>query len=130
MELNKNNLYLELMKLKLPFISKFNTRLTKHETIKSQIHFLAFKFNLYPLPESKISLNNNQRINMLWIDYMRNPIVAIEINNLINYKSYKKIKESNAKFKIILSISKRKSRFKKSLKLIDPKEVIIVTPFL
>jgi len=130
MDLNEENLYKELVKLKLPLNSKFTTQFSRHETIKAQLHFLSFKFNLYPIPEAKVCEETKERLDMLWVDYKKNPIVAIEIDNSIYPKSYKKLKNSKAKFQIIFSFSRRKDRFKKSLLRVNPKDILIVTPFI
>ncbi len=132
MELNDLNLQQELENVKLPLRTKFTTQYSRHETIKAQLHFLAFKFSLFPLPEAKIYSSSNHRIDMLWIDAQHNPIVAIEIDNSVYPKSIKKLSDSKAKFKIIFSLSRRKDRLNNSIKKIKELlgEIKIINPFI
>ncbi len=132
MELNTLNLQQELENVKLPLRTKFTTQYSRHETIKAQLHFLAFRFSLFPIPEAKIYADSKHRIDMLWIDAQHNPIVAIEIDNSVYPKSINKLNDSAAKFKIIFSLSRRKDRLNKSLEKVKELlgDVIIQNPYI
>lgn len=122
----------QILNFKFPLYSNYTGRLTTHETIKAQLHYLAFKYNLFPLPESYVYLKTNKRIDMLWINEYKTPIAAFEIDSYVSPASVKKLIDLSVPHTFIISLSSRKNRFEEGIKkakaiLKDyPKQKIII----